>query len=341
MAQILLTTLSPLWPLLALAVAAALLGAVLRHPRTKGWLGERRVRRMIREGLDPHSYVDLHNVTLPTAEGSTQMDHVIFSPHGVFVLETKNLGGWIFGSERQPQWTQKLHKSHSQQFQNPLRQNYLHTQTLQALLQLPAEQVHSVVAFVGPSQFKTAMPAQVTQGDAFIGYILGFRQEIFSPEQMQGLIDRLEQVRLAPTRATEQAHVAHVQQRRAGKTRKAGKAQEPKGPTVAAAPAAPASVAPQPVAPVQPPPVSATVPGSAAPAVAKAEIPTGATVPTPASQPPVSAPAARPAKTCPQCAAALQRLRLQRGPLAGQVIYRCSNTAQCQYVRPLETSAAQ
>jgi restriction system protein len=31
-----------------------------------------------------------------------QIDHVVVSPYGVFVIETKAMDGWIFGSEKQP-----------------------------------------------------------------------------------------------------------------------------------------------------------------------------------------------------------------------------------------------
>ena len=371
MGLILLTTLSTLWPLLALVAALAVLGAVLRHPRVKGWRGERRVQRMIREGLNPHLYADLHHVTLPTADGgSTQIDHLIFSPYGVFVLETKNLKGWIFGSERQAEWTQKIHPNHSQKFQNPLRQNYLHTQTVRAVLGLPADQVHSVVAFVGESQFKTDMPPQVLQGQAFIGYILQFQQQIWGPEEMQDLIDTLEQHRLAPTRATDQAHVAQVQQRRA---RKASASPQPPAATTATpagatagtvAAAAPARrrAAPTPQQAATAPVLQEVVAGVAqraaaaepvattVPAMADAEktgsagaaLRAASTIPSegPArvAAPSTSAPDARPSRTCPQCQSALGRMRLQRGPLAGQVIYRCSNTALCQYVQPLPDS---
>jgi len=41
-------------------------------------------------------------LTLPDGEGSTtQIDHFLLSPYGLFVIETKNYKGWIFGSERQ------------------------------------------------------------------------------------------------------------------------------------------------------------------------------------------------------------------------------------------------
>lgn len=362
MSLILQTTVAMLWPWLALAAAAMATGVVLRHPRVKGWWGEQQVRAMLRTGLNPHLYVDLHNVTLPLPEGgSTQIDHLLFSPYGVFVLETKRMKGWIYGSAHQAEWTQKIHPRHSQKFQNPLRQNYLHTKTVQALLQLSAAHVHSVVVFMGDSQFKTDLPPHVTQGKGCVDYILRFQQQAWGPEVMQALIDRMEQLRLNPSRATQKSHAAHVMQvqaRNAVKARgQAPRAQPstetPGAPAAVPSPAAPSAAStasvtdgtgpgartalPVPGAPSRPAQAAARATGDA-PAAASVLVtaPTSAsTVPTAPAAESVGMPAPpRAAQVCPQCQSALRRLRLQRGPLAGQVVYRCSNTALCHYVQP-------
>ncbi len=70
------------WPVLYLGLALAfmVLVGVRRSPRFKGWRGERAVQQLIAQRLNPLVYVDLHNVTLPTADGgSTQIDHLIFA----------------------------------------------------------------------------------------------------------------------------------------------------------------------------------------------------------------------------------------------------------------------
>src|SRR5690606_8837661 len=98
------------------------------------------------------------NVTLNTPDGTTQIDHVFLSPYGIFVLETKNMSGWIFGSEKQAQWTQKLYKR-TFKFQNPLRQNYKHLKALEATLGVNPENLHSVITFAGGSTVKTGRRA--------------------------------------------------------------------------------------------------------------------------------------------------------------------------------------
>ena len=312
---------------LALALLVAVLLGVLRSPRFKGWRGERAVQNTIRKQLNPLVYVDLHNVTLPTADGSTQIDHLIFSPYGLFVLETKNYQGWIFGSERQSQWTQQIFKKRSR-FQNPLRQNYKHTKAIQELLGVAPEQVHSVIAFVGDCEFKTEMPPQVTRGDGFVSHIQSFAQTVWSPEQMQELLDKLEAVRLQPGRATDQQHAAHVKELQAAKSPLQSKMQTK----------TPAGPKPAPVAePVKPPPPD-VVDILLEPVVAAAmvELPVDVQPERPATVPaqtPATVKRRHEVRECPQCTWPLRKLVMQRGSLAGQGIWRCTNTAACSFVQ--------
>lgn len=153
----------------------------------------------------------IKNVTLPTEDGSTQIDHIIVSEFGVFVVETKNLKGWIFGSESQKEWTQKIFK-HSNRFQNPLHQNYKHVKNLQTFLNLRDEQIHSLIVFVGDSQFKTPMPNNVTQGIGYIRYIKSKTTLVLEKQEVQNITCRIKQVRLNPSLKTSFEHVKHVQE---------------------------------------------------------------------------------------------------------------------------------
>ncbi|EZH77030.1 hypothetical protein AU05_01080, partial [Ectopseudomonas composti] len=75
---------------------AMLLIGLLKSPWAKGQIGELLVRLFAHWQLDKQTYRRLHNVTLNTPDGTTQIDHVFLSPYGIFVLETKNMSGWIF-----------------------------------------------------------------------------------------------------------------------------------------------------------------------------------------------------------------------------------------------------
>jgi restriction system protein len=114
----------------------------------KGWLGEKMTAFGIWLKLDPERYRRIHNVILQARNGTTQIDHVVVSTYGLFVIETKNMDGWIFGSAEQEMWTKQLFRKKFK-FQNPLRQNYRHTRCLAEFLNLDHDLLHSVVFFIG------------------------------------------------------------------------------------------------------------------------------------------------------------------------------------------------
>jgi hypothetical protein len=182
---------------------------LFKSPWFKGKVGEFLVNLSARWFLDKSRYHLIKNVTLPTEDGTTQIDHVLVSKFGVFVVETKNMRGWIFGSPHQRFWTQKIFRS-NHKFQNPLHQNYKHVKTLQALLGFADHQMHSVVVFVGDSTFKTSMPDNVTRGLGYVRYIKSKQDVVLSPEQMAEAIERVGAGRLKESFSTDRAHVRHV-----------------------------------------------------------------------------------------------------------------------------------
>lgn len=193
-------------------IPAALLLALMKTPWFKGMVGEFLVKLVARFRLPADVYHALHNVTVPTPDGTTQIDHIFVSRFGIFVVETKHMKGWIFGGENQAKWTQKIYRK-TVSFQNPLRQNYKHVKALEALLELPAEVIHSVVAFTGESTFKTPMPANVTQGGGYVRYIRSFTVPVLRDIQVDEVVSAIGSGRLATTRATHRQHVAQLKSR--------------------------------------------------------------------------------------------------------------------------------
>ena len=174
-------------------------------------MGEAIVNLSARLFLDKSEYHLIKNVTIPTEDGTTQIDHIIVSRFGVFVVETKNMKGWILGDERQKMWTQQIYKS-KHKFQNPLHQNYKHTKTLEAALGLSADKLISVVVFVGDSTFKTQMPANVTYGGGYIRFIKSHTQAVLSEAEMQQIIGQIAEGRLKPSIKTHVQHARHVKE---------------------------------------------------------------------------------------------------------------------------------
>lgn len=202
----------PILKVLWWLVPAALAIGFFQSRWFKGILGEALVKVAAKLRLPAETYYPIHNVTLPTPDGTTQIDHVFVSRFGIFVVETKNMKGWIFGGENQAQWTQTLFKK-SFKFQNPLRQNYKHVKALEAALDVPAEAIRSVIVFFGGGTFKSPMPANVTSGGGYIKYIKSFREPVLSELEVQNAVSQIQAGRLAPSRETHRQHVQQLRTR--------------------------------------------------------------------------------------------------------------------------------
>ncbi|WP_405226830.1 nuclease-related domain-containing protein [Lentisalinibacter sediminis] len=174
--------------LLTLAfVAFVLLGiirAFLRSPTTIGGRGERRVNRILQRQLPSGEYAFRHDITLPTALGPTQIDHIVISRYGIFVIETKNYSGWIFGDAKSAYWMQVIYRSKNR-FQNPLRQNFKHTKAVESFLSLSPQCVYSVVAFVGKAEFKTDLPGNVVHLSELCSFIRSHREILLSTSRVR------------------------------------------------------------------------------------------------------------------------------------------------------------
>lgn len=199
--------LAQLWYLLPLLLIAAL----IKTPWFKGMIGEGVLNLGIRLFLDKREYHLLKDVTLPTPQGTTQIDHVIVSRFGIFVIETKNMKGWIFGNPAHKTWTQQIYRRrHS--FQNPLRQNHLHVMALRSLLGLADHQLHSVIYFIGDCTFKTTMPDNV-MNRGIIRYIKDKTTPVLTQADVTQVVDTIQQGRLAANWQTHRQHVAQLKAR--------------------------------------------------------------------------------------------------------------------------------
>jgi hypothetical protein len=119
-------------------------------PKIKGYLGEKSVVFFLSQ-LDPSKYRVINKLMLNNGSGTSQIDHVVISGFGIFVIETKNYRGWILGSERSDYWTQVIYKR-KEKLRNPILQNYGHIQALKAALaEFPNLPFISIVTFDGLS----------------------------------------------------------------------------------------------------------------------------------------------------------------------------------------------
>ena len=103
-------------------------------PSRRGKAGENKVARIIKR-LPSEKYRIINDILIKNSHGTTQIDHVVLSEYGIFVIETKNYSGWIYGGEYSEEWTKNVY-GNKYQFRNPLKQNYAHVKALMDVLEI-------------------------------------------------------------------------------------------------------------------------------------------------------------------------------------------------------------
>ena len=186
------------------------------NARLRGWIGEVRTSLAHRLFLDHKTYIAIHNATIITARGTTQIDHIIVSRYGIFVIETKNRTGLIRGNEADREWTQIL-RSRSFRFQNPLRQNYQHVRALVELLGIEEHEIIPVIVFWGNCRLEGSMSPNVRR-NGYTDFIKQHKRAIFADDEVQRMAATISKWMQPRTGRTHRDHVRQVTERFASTT---------------------------------------------------------------------------------------------------------------------------
>ncbi|MBE6337171.1 MAG: DNA-binding protein [Lentimicrobiaceae bacterium] len=150
-----------------------------------GNIGERKIS--LRLHLLPTEYYLLDDVYLKVNENYVQIDHIVVSKYGIFVIETKNMKGWIFGTDKSEYWTKNMYgKKYS--FRNPLKQNYYHVKTLQTLLNIPQNKFVPIVVFMKGASLKCKTDGIVTTYRKLIRVVRNYKEIVFDDNEVQRII---------------------------------------------------------------------------------------------------------------------------------------------------------
>lgn len=120
---------------------------MLRIPDDRGDALEYIIDYALNNALLVNVYKTYKNLLVPRVEGedrTAEIDVLIASDKGIFVLESKNYAGWIFGSADQHRWTASLNRYTKESFYNPIMQNRAHVKAVAAYLELPENMFRSL-----------------------------------------------------------------------------------------------------------------------------------------------------------------------------------------------------
>ena len=97
-------------------------------------------------------YKLLNDIMIKSNNGTSQIDHILIGKKGIFVIETKDYSGMIYGDEYSREWTQVIN-SKKNKFYNPIRQNYGHIKTLKKYIDRKNIFI-SIIVFTNKSTLK-------------------------------------------------------------------------------------------------------------------------------------------------------------------------------------------
>lgn len=179
-----------------------------------GWIGEFGLRKIYLRRL-PEEYVIINDLLLETADGRThQIDHVIVSPYGIFVIETKAYMGKIYGGQYSQNWTEYLAGT-GYEFYNPIRQNYGHKKVLAELTNLPEKAFIPIVVFGRAAQLRIQIDndegGEVIRTPELVATIEGYKEELIIAKTQRKVIKLLEDNNIQDEEARKQ-HIENVKE---------------------------------------------------------------------------------------------------------------------------------
>ena len=138
--------------IIAVVIALVIIGIVIAKrihiPESKGDRGEKKVAQILGDTIIGEQYV-INDLLFENEYGkSCQIDHVFINKYGIWVIETKNYAGKIYGQENQQEWTQVLAYGNTiNKFYNPVKQNSTHIHHLSKYLKTK-KNFHNIVVFL-------------------------------------------------------------------------------------------------------------------------------------------------------------------------------------------------
>jgi len=156
----------------------------------------------------------LKNIYVPYGNQTTEIDVVMIHETGIYVIESKNYSGWIFGNENQKQWTQMLNSYTKKRFYNPVWQNRKHIRALSNYTNIDKSKIKSYIVFSDRCELKAVPPNTseciITKIDLFLYAIyndINNRKKIFTVEEVNQIEEKLKPI----TNVSQEVKNKHIQ----------------------------------------------------------------------------------------------------------------------------------
>jgi len=183
----------------------------LDTPGGKGYLGERSINAELNK-LDKNIYTVIPNIMLKREGGvSSQIDAVVLSKYGIFVIEAKNYSGKIRGKVRADRWRQVLHsRQNPYYFQNPIHQNFGHIKTLEEVIGIKYDKMLNIVVFAGTAKWRKRPAKSVLYTRELKVYIEKQKKVLLTEEEISEIKNKISELRVTGIFKNKE-HIENIQ----------------------------------------------------------------------------------------------------------------------------------
>ncbi|WP_163527154.1 nuclease-related domain-containing protein [Halobacillus ihumii] len=189
-----------------------------------GELGEYKIE--IQLDQLPKEWKHLHDLLLPNQQarsGYSQIDHTVITPYGIFVIETKNYNGTIYGGKDRKTWS----VNGKFRMMNPFIQNYGHIEAIKPYIpSLYYDHIVSIVSFTKRCTFKAGTELRKITSNQLLVYDvelsefitrkvnvtkLQTNQALLTLEEIRDIYEALQAANITDT-TVRQRHIKKLQQ---------------------------------------------------------------------------------------------------------------------------------
>lgn len=178
------------------------------QPKIKGYIGEKSVAAIL-SFLPSDKYKIINDALIKSNDRTIQIDHLVISVYGIFVIETKNYKGWITGSDDSEYWTKNVF-GNKYKFYNPIRQNKAHISALSKQLGLSFNKFIPIIVFSNRADLKVNTVHNVIYTTQINRVIKAYSDIKFSEDDIQKLCNKISLLNIVSPEVRKQ-HVLEIQ----------------------------------------------------------------------------------------------------------------------------------
>jgi len=183
--------------------------------QSKGDFGEEKIQKELNSFFLDGYRKFIQNAYVPLKNGDlTEVDLIMLHKSYIYVIESKFYQGWIFGSEKQTNWTQILNKNSKHKFYNPIKQNQTHINALSLFLGINKSKFISYIVFANNSTLKKVPESTANMKILKRENLFGSVKSIFKSEIENFTTDEVDEIyqRLIPlTEIDQETRNKHIE----------------------------------------------------------------------------------------------------------------------------------